>query len=115
MIEKYTIPRNIKVKETIAFGLSGKQVVYLSIGLVAAGGIIATGLPAFLKIGAIGNCIVASLALSLAKAHGQDLDKYIYESMKYPLRAKEFEGGLQYVSDEKPKKPLVVNVRFNLQ
>lgn len=113
-MENYVIPRNIKVKETIGFGLNGKQIIYLAVGIAGAGGVIATGLPILLKIGGIAYCIMGSLALSLAKAHGQELDRYVFESIRYPLRAKEFEGGLQYASNEESKKPPVVRLRYNL-
>jgi hypothetical protein len=109
MNEEYvTIPRNIKVKEIISYGLSGKQLVYLAFGIGKGVLIWMTALPVDVKIAGSVIAITISLALSLAKAHGQDLDKYILNSIKYPMRQKEFGG-------ESNAKKVSCNIRYNLQ
>jgi hypothetical protein len=107
MEEYVIIPRNIKVKEVIAYNLNGKQIIYLLVGIGGSLFLWTLGIPIDPKIAGSIACISASLFLSLAKAHGQELDKYIVNSIKYPLRTKEW-------SEENAKKP-VLRIRYNLQ
>lgn len=116
-MEQYVIPRNIKIRETVAYGLSGKQILYLTVGLGSSiaiwsiTGIPLVGVPE--KIAGSILTVAGSLSLSLAKRHGQELDKYLWNSIKYPIRAKEFEGGISY-GDSSAKKPFVVTIRYNI-
>lgn len=112
-MEQYIIPRNIMVKETIAYGLNGKQMLYIAVGLGGSAILWTAGIPYFGVIEKIVGsifCMAGGLVLSVAKAHGQDLDSYLLNSIKYPLRTKEFEGGS--VSD-KTKSP-VLYIRYVL-
>jgi hypothetical protein len=108
MEEEYvTIPRNIRVKEIVTHGLNGKQVIYLTLSIGGAILIWSLGIPIDLKIAGSIASVSASLFLSLAKAHGQELDRYIVNSIKYQVRQKEWGG-------ENAKKTPVCNIRFNL-
>jgi hypothetical protein len=118
MHNDYVIPRNINVKETVAYGLSGKQIAYLVIGL---GGAVAiwsiTGIPLIgvtEKAVASLAVIVGSIGFSVAKVHGQNLDRYVVNSIKYPMRNKEFEGGVGVGGETNTKRPLVCSIRYNL-
>jgi hypothetical protein len=91
----YTIPRRIKVREIVAYGLNGKQMIYLACGLGAGGGILALPLPLEVKIAGSIMTTVGSIFLSLAKRHGQDLDKYVWNTVVYPLRQKEWNDDVQ--------------------
>jgi hypothetical protein len=103
---KYVIPRGIKVKETVAYGMSGKQILYLASGLSTGISLFSLLLPLEVKIAGTILSIVGSLALSLAKRHGQELDKYIWNSVKYPIRNKEW-------SDTDEKKEAPIAIRFH--
>lgn len=111
-MEGYVIPRNIKVKETIIYGLDKKQIIYIAIGLGGAVLFWTSGIP-FLGIieKAVGGifCIAGGLAFSTAKAYGQDLDAYAINSVKYALRTKEFEGGS---GNDNSKSP-ILHIRYN--
>jgi Ca2+/Na+ antiporter len=107
MEEYVVIPRNIKVKEIVAYNLNGKQILYLLIGVGGSLILWSLGIPIDFKIAGSVAMISASLFLSLAKAHGQDLDKYIANSIMYPLRTKEWGG-------ENAKK-CVLNIRYVLE
>lgn len=89
-METYTIPRGIKVREVVAYGLNGKQIIYLGFGCGGGLGLFALPLPLELKIA--GSIIVAtsSLLLSLAKRHGQELDSYVFNAITYQIRQKEW-------------------------
>jgi hypothetical protein len=103
---RYTIPRGIKVRETVAYGLNGKQIIYLGFGLGGALGVFALPLPIDLRIAGGILSVVSSILLSLMKRHGQELDKYVWNSIKYPFTQKEWN------SDEE-EKPSTVTIRFN--
>lgn len=112
-MEQYVIPRNIMVKETIAYGLNGKQMLYIAVGLGGSAILWTAGIPFFGFIEkVVGSlfCMAGGLALSVAKAYGQELDSYVFNSIKYPLRTKEFEGGK---TDDKTKAP-VCHIRYSL-
>jgi hypothetical protein len=102
------IPRNIKVKEMVAYGLNGKQIIYLGISLCGTMALWSLGIPIDLKMAGSVICISAALFLSLAKAHGQELDRYIFNCIKYPFRQKEFGG-------ESNAKEVTINVRYVLE
>jgi hypothetical protein len=89
-METYTIPRGIKIREVVAYGLNGKQIIYLGGGIGGALGVVTLPIPLEFKIA--GGVIVAlsSLMLSLAKRHGQELDKYAFNTVGYYLRNKEW-------------------------
>jgi hypothetical protein len=89
-METYTIPRGIKVREVVAYGLNGKQIIYLGFGCGGGLGLFALPLPLEVKIA--GSIIVAtsSLLLSLATRHGQELDKYVWNTITYQFRQKEW-------------------------
>lgn len=89
-METYTIPRGIKIREVVAYGLNGKQIIYLGFGAGAGLGFATLPIPLELKIA--GGIIVAvsSLLMSLAKRHGQELDKYVGNTITYKLRQKEW-------------------------
>jgi hypothetical protein len=109
MDEYVVIPRNIRVKEIMAYGLSGKQVLYLGIGVGASIVIWSiTGVPLDVKMALSVLSISTSLFLSLAKIHGQDLDRYVVNSIKYPLRQKQFGG------DSIEEKRMVIRIRYNI-
>jgi hypothetical protein len=103
-MERYTIPRGIKVKETVVYGLNGKQIIYLAFGIGGAIGVASLPLPVDLKIAGAILSTISSLILSLTKRHGQELDKYIFNTIKYPLRGKEWNNNVE----EKPKS-IVIN------
>jgi hypothetical protein len=105
-MERYTIPRGIKVRETVAYGLNGKQIIYLAFGVGGAIGMFSLPLPIDLKIAGSVLSALCSLMLSLAKRHGQELDKYVFETMKYPFRQKEWNNNVE----EKPKS-VIINIR----
>lgn len=90
----FTIPRDIKVKEIVAYGLNGKQMLYLGVGMVGVVTTLTVGafLPLDLKIVGCIFSVVGSLCLTLIKIHGQELDRYLWNSIKYPLRQREFGG-----------------------
>lgn len=104
-METYTIPRGIKVREVVAYGLNGKQIIYLGFGAGAGLGVFTLPLPLELKIA--GGIIVAvsSLLLSLAKRHGQELDKYVGNCVAYQFRQKEWSNV------EKEESPIRINFR----
>jgi hypothetical protein len=104
-MERITIPRGLKIRETVAYGLNGKQIIYLAFGIGGAVGICTLPLPIDLKMAGSILSAIASLALSLAKRHGQELDKYALECIKYPLRQKEWSN-----VDESPKE-ITINFR----
>lgn len=109
MDEEYvTIPRNIRIREIVAYGLNGKQLMYLGVSLCGTMLLWSLGIPLDLKMIGSVACISAALFLSLAKVHGQDLDRYILNCIKYPFRQKEFGGDL---SDKKT----TVNLRYVLE
>jgi hypothetical protein len=113
-MERYVVPRNIKVREVVAHGLNGKQLAYILIGAGGSFVLWSAGIPFFgiaEKLAGTVVCMGAGLSLSLAKVNGQELDKYAYNTARYPFRAKEFEGG---EADVSTKKAVVCNVRFNL-
>lgn len=101
----YTIPRGIKVRETIAYGLNGKQLIYLAFGIGGAVGIISLPIPIDLKIAGSVLSSVGSIFLSIAKVHGQDLDRYALNSIKYPLRQKEW-------SNNEEEEESTIKIRF---
>lgn len=107
-MEKYIIPRNIKIKESVVYGLNGKQIIYLSIGV--AGGLSAyyfgASLPTHIRIAIALYSVASSLAFTLCRLHGQDLDRYTFNAVRYPLRTKEYGG-------EEDGKKLVVNIRYS--
>lgn len=86
----YTIPRGIKVREIVAYGLNGKQMIYLASGLGLGGSILALPIPLEFKIASSIVAVVSSVLLSLAKRHGQDLDKYVWNTIVFPMRQKEW-------------------------
>lgn len=104
-MNNYVIPRGIKVRETVAYGMNGKQLIYLSIGFSGSLGFYALPLPLEVKIAGAILSVVGSLALSLAKRHGQDLDSYVLNSMKYPIRNKEW--------SEASEKAKPITIRFH--
>lgn len=105
-MERYTIPRGIKIRETVAYGLNGKQIIYLGFGLGGAIGVFNLPLPLDLKIaGGILSALI-SLVISITKRHGQELDSYVWNTIKYPLRGKEWNNDVE----EKPKS-IVINFR----
>lgn len=106
-VEQYTIPRNIKVREGLIHGLNGKQVIYIGVGLGLSLAVCATGLPIDVKIAASAISVSGGLLLSMKKIHGQEIDKYIVNSVKYPLRRKEFGG-------EDNEKTVVCHLRYVL-
>jgi hypothetical protein len=108
MDEYVVIPRNIKVKEVVAYGLSGKQMIYLIVGIGGSMAIWMCGIPIDVKMAGSVITISASLVMSIAKVHGQELDKYLLNSIKYPLRQKEFGG-------ESNAKAPACNIRYVLQ
>jgi hypothetical protein len=106
MEECVTIPRNIKVKEAFIYNLNGKQILYLAVGIGGSLALWSLGIPIdFKMIGSI-VCVSASLFLSLAKAHGQELDTYLLNSIKYPVRNKEWGGD--------NAKRFTYSIRYNL-
>jgi hypothetical protein len=102
-LETYTIPRGIKIREVVAYGLNGKQIIYLGGGIGAGLGVFTLPLPLEFKIA--GGIIVAvsSLLLSLAKRHGQELDKYVVNTVAYQFRKKE------WAKDEQEKPSIRIN------
>jgi hypothetical protein len=106
--EYVVIPRNIKVREMVAYGLNGKQMIYLGLSVCGTMFLWSLGIPLDMKLAGSVLCISAALFLSLAKAHGQELDKFIMNSIKYPFRQKEFGG-------ESNAKAPIVNVRYVLE
>jgi hypothetical protein len=112
MEENYIIPRNIRVREEIGFGLNAKQVLYVVLGVGGVVSTLATPLPLDLKI--IGSIlsIGSSLLFAIGRLYGQEADRYIYNSIKYPLRTKvyeEKEGGL--VVAQKTVNQVRINIR----
>jgi hypothetical protein len=105
-MERYTIPRGIKIRETVAYGLNGKQIIYLAFGLGGAVGVASLPLPIDLKIAGGIVSAVGSVILSLAKRYGQELDKYVWNSVKFPLRQKEWNNHVE----EKPQS-IIINIR----
>jgi hypothetical protein len=105
-MEHYTIPRGIKVRETVAYGLNGKQIIYLAFGVGGAIGVASLPLPIDLKIAGGILSALGSLLLSLAKRHGQELDKYVWNTIKYPLREKEW-------NNIEEKKPNTITINFH--
>lgn len=97
-MESYTIPRGIKIKEVVAYGLNGKQIIYLAFGVLGGIGVFSLPIPIDLKIAGGILSSVSSIVLSLAKRHGQDLDKYVLNTALYPLRQKEWNNN----EEEKP-------------
>jgi hypothetical protein len=109
-VERYLIPRNIKVKEVVAYGLNGKQVLYLIAGIGGSILLWSAGIPTFgiaEKLAGSAICIGGGLSLSLAKVQGQELDRYLANTVRYPLRSKEFEGG-------KEGAKVIYTIRYNL-
>lgn len=108
---QYVIPRDIKVKEVMAYGLNGKQMLYLLCGIGGAVGIatLAHGLPIQYPIASSIICFGSSLIVSTSKVHGQDVDKYIANSVKYPIRQKQFGGNANAIQKEP-----TVNLRYIL-
>lgn len=102
-MERYTIPRGIKVKEAIVYGLNGKQIIYLAFGVGGALGVFALPLPIDLKIAGGILSAISSLILSLTKRHGQELDQYVWNTIKYPIRQKEWNNDVE----EKPKSIII--------
>lgn len=107
---KYVIPRNIKVKETIGYGLNGKQMLFVGLGILGAVSVSVIAMPLDLRIASGIFSIGSGLAVSTAKMHGQDIDKYIVNSIKYPLRKKTFHQG----EDTNVQKETIVRIRYNL-
>lgn len=103
---KYTIPRNIKVREVVAFGLNVRQIIYIGTGLAGAIGSLALPIPIDLRIVTGVISTTCGVAFSLSKCHGQDLDKYIFNSAVYPIRAKEWQDNVQ-------QKENVIRIRFH--
>jgi hypothetical protein len=91
----YTIPRGIKVRETVAYGLNGKQLIYLAFGVGGSIGVFALPIPIDLRIAGGIMTSIGSVFLSLAKRHGQELDKYVWNTVKYPLRHKEWNENVE--------------------
>jgi hypothetical protein len=104
-METYTVPRGIKIRETVAYGLNGKQIIYLAFGIGGALGICALPLPFDLKIAGSILSSIASLFLSLAKRHGQELDKYVWNTVQYSVRNKELKNDVE----EKPVHTIKIN------
>lgn len=105
-MEIYTIPRGIKVRETVAYGLNGKQVIYLAFGIGGAIGAFALPLPIDVRIAGGILSSVGSLILSLAKRHGQELDKYAWNTACYSLRQKEW-------NNNEEEKPSTITINFH--
>ncbi|HLI46961.1 MAG TPA: PrgI family protein [Geobacterales bacterium] len=94
-METYTIPRGIKTKEIVAYGLSSKQIIYLGFGIGAGLSFFTLSIPIDLKIAGSVISAITSLMLSLAKRHGQELDKYIGNFILYNIRQKEWENSVE--------------------
>lgn len=106
MEENVLIPRNIKTKEIVAYRFNSKQVFYLLIGIGGSVAVWSLGLPLDAKMIGTVISISASLFLSLAKVHGQELDTFIKNSIAFPMRTKEW-------SEDNAKAP-VCRIRFNI-
>lgn len=113
--EQYIVYRNIKVKEGVALGLNSKQVLYVMIGIGGTLVLWSLGTPLPMDAKLIGSVISMSTGLfvALGKVYGQDVDRYILNSIRYPVRQKKF-GGVSNENTDKKTGP-VIKIRYNLQ
>jgi hypothetical protein len=113
MDETVRIPRNIKVREGVIYGLNGKQALYLAMGIGGAVASFSIGseFPVDMKIAGSVASVSGSLFFALGKAHGQDLDRYVWNSARYPFRKKEYGGDGVDIQETQP----VINIRYILE
>lgn len=106
MDTQYLIPRDLRAKEGIAYGLTGKQILYIGAGLMAGLGAVGLPIPIDLKIVTGVVSTTSGVIFSLARRHGQELDRYLLNSVRYQVRNKEW--GVSYEKDEIP-----IKIRFH--
>lgn len=106
---QYKIPREIRINETVGYGLTGRQMMYGVLGI--AGTILTLKFNIGLEIRIVISIlsIMISFMLSMAKKHGQHLDRYALNSVRYAMRDKNIAGGNEHVQESKPTIKININ------
>lgn len=91
-MKQYKIPRNLNIREVLAYGLTGKQLLYIGIGVGGAVASFASPLPVIIKFAGVSYSICTGLWVAVGKIHGQDVDRYMGNSIQYAARGKDYEN-----------------------
>ena len=82
---RHEIPTHLNVEDRAFYGLTVRQVMYLTIGLSSGYGLWngSAGLPLLLRAGLSAACMILALVFTLLHPYGRGLDEWAFVSLHY--------------------------------
>jgi hypothetical protein len=88
--QRHEIPTHLNVEDKAFFGLSVRQVMYLTSGLAGAYALWSQwpDLPAVARLGPAAACVLQALAFALVRPRGRGLEEWAFVALHYAATAR---------------------------
>ena len=83
--QRHEIPTHLNVEDRAFYGLTIRQVMYLTIGLSGGYGLWNQwpALPLIFRVGLIALCLFLALTFALLRPHGRNLDEWVFVALHH--------------------------------
>ena len=85
MAQRHEIPTHLNVEDKAFYGLSARQVMYLTVGFSGSYALWTAypALPVGVRLALILVCVLAALTLALLRPHGRGLEDWLFIGLRY--------------------------------